>query len=964
MNSWRWNAEIVKANTMELLNRIVSYWYDCIKNEDVLEKDISINVRSKAALYPFDDDPFIFNRKDSRVCISQNERLATFSEYVNTSGYDQYYGYPVLFYLDTKTQKHLIAPLFIIKVKSIRTNNDLYLQKDEAWPTCGIQALSRIGFRAEEIAEINRSVESIFATDLTSNKKEISQKCLEFILKESTLQINEPIDPCSLTNATKLSNNTAPGLHNKSILFAGDSTNYNVHLLKDLLELKDRKDLDDTALSFILGKHPSTQVNKITPILPFPANEYQVKAMQNIFENKLSVITGPPGTGKSQFISNLLVNLFLGGKSVLFVSHTNEAVNVVNTKINNEFRNLMIQTGNKEIRQELKGKFNELILDSERRSYVGHNLRSVKALWQTINKQRALLGKIDSLERKFEELYYYCNHGNNICDKQSILSRLLSAIRKLPELIKYRLIKMQLERIPIRPSVEKEITKLQSDFYELSRSYIKSTYVDNIMGKGRNIGRVNAFLHEVDSKRYNDNGITPYLFRDAIEVLRIWSCTLKSVRATFPLTAGIFDYVIFDEASQVDLPSAAPALYRAKRVVVVGDPMQLSHIASITRDIDKKIAGVHGLDRETDIYPSRTRYCDVSLYRSAEHSLTQKPILLVNHYRSEDQIITLCNKSFYEGQLKIRTILDYSKYPEEALPIGVRWVDCQGQCFKHPGGSRINQDEASLVNRVFQDVLRKISKTDLSIGIVTPYSRQENAIREEILKSTPVELIDRHAVKILTAHKFQGSEKDIMIFSLVLAARGNGNSDIWYNIYPQILNVALSRAKYLLYIIGDKKFCHSRRETNRDVLKKLAETYDEIDKQTKLEEYTLKGKFDTKAERHLFKNLQRVDFNNLGYKLETQRVVKRYTLDFAITGMSGGDKQKKKLNVECDGYQHEIIEGLPVIEDVVRDEFLEKEGWTVIRFPNHKILSDTDAVISQILAGLVVGNNTGGQAIR
>jgi superfamily I DNA and/or RNA helicase len=601
----------------------------------------------------------------------------------------------------------------------------------------------------------------------------------------------------------------------------------------------------------------------------------------------------------------------------------------------------MIRTGSKEFRQELKGKFNELILDSERKSYVGHNLKSINALWKAVIKKRVLLEKIDSLERKFEE-FYLCSI--NICEKSGVFSGLLSLVRKLLEFIKFWLVKMQLERLPVRSAVEKEITKLQCDFYNLSRSYIKGIYVDKMLGKGRNVGRVKTFLHEVDSRRPTEGSIDKYLFHNALDVLKIWSCTLKSVRATFPITAGIFDYVIFDEASQVDLPSAAPALYRAKRAVVVGDPMQLTHIAGITRDIDKGIAIVHGLDSERDIYPSRIRYCDVSIYRSAEHSLTQKPILLANHYRSEDQIITLCNKAFYEGQLKIRTALDYSKYPEN-LPVGVHWIDCQGQCSKHPGGSRINQDEASLANRVFQDVLKKISNTNLSIGIVTPYSRQEDIIGEEILKSTPEELVEKHSVKILTAHKFQGSEKDIMIFSLVLASRGNANSDRWYNIYPQILNVALSRAKYLLYIIGDKKFCHSR----PGVLSRLVETYEEIKKQATMEEYTLKEKFDSYAERHLFEKLKNVDFNSLGYKLETQRVVKRYTLDFAITGTSRDKKQKKKINVECDGYQHEIIEGLPVIEDVARDEFLEKEGWMILRFPNHKILSDTNAVITKIL---------------
>ena len=177
-----------------------------------------------------------------------------------------------------------------------------------------------------------------------------------------------------------------------------------------------------------------------------------------------------------------------------------------------------------------------------------------------------------------------------------------------------------------------------------------------------------------------------------------------------------------------------------------------------------------------------------------------------------------------------------------------------------------------------------------------------------------------------------------MIFSLVLASHGTGNSDRWYNIYPQILNVALSRAKYLLYIVGDKNFCYKQ----TGILKRLVETYDEIKKQEKTEEYTLFEKFDSPTERFLFQKLQEADFENLGYKLIPKLVVKRYTLDFALLG-------KKKIDIECDGNQHEIIGGIPVLEDIERDEFLKNEGWQVLRFPNHKVLTKTNIVIEEIL---------------
>jgi len=1013
----------------EDLNKIIAYWYDCIKNEDILEKDISINVRSKAVLYPFDNDPFVFDRKENLVLVSGDEKLTTFSEYITTQGYEPYYGYPILFYFDDESKKYRVAPLFIIKVKFIKKNQNLYLQKDEQNPTCGIQAFSRLGFRTEEIADISESLERLFRSEL-SNSESLAEKCLQVIQKETELPINEPVDPNKLTNSKKISKNMASGLYNKSLVFAGENTPYNVSLLQDLKELKEKNDLDKTALSFILEKVSSVKGVEKIPVLPFPSNEYQVKALQDIFQNKLSVITGPPGTGKSQYISNLLINLFLERQSVLFVSHTNEAVRVVDEKINEQFRNLMLRTGSQPFRQELKGRFNELILESERKPSKQGQVGQIPSMWQTILKYREKLLEQDHLEQQFESNYLaYSDRKALFCEGYSLEQSFAELSGNLDELevIKGRLehimakieskrfslgeriilfffphyienkkerlfvnlnrilppntlailqnsprptqirnwddqgwsrlseyldllkcfseletIRQKLETFEPRVVIEQKIRKLEKDFYEASKRFIKEIYIQKMLGEGESVGKVNSFLHQVDSSRPNDDGIDSYLFRGALDVLKIWSCTLKSVRRTFPLSPGIFDYVIFDEASQVDLPSAAPALYRAKGAIVVGDPMQLTHIAGITRDIDKGLARVHGLTEKKDIYPSKIRYCDISLYKSAEHSLNHKPILLANHYRSEDQIIALCNQAFYGGRLKIMTTLDYSRYPGN-LPLGVHWVNCEGEVFKHPAGSRINHDEVLLVDKVFQDVLRNISGTNLSIGVVTPYSRQQDAIHERISQSTPAELLEKHNVKILTAHKFQGSEKDIMIFSLVLASRGNGNSDHWYNIYPQILNVALSRAKYLLYIVGDKNFCYGR----TGVLRKLVETYDEIRKQEKIEEYTLGGKFDTPTERILYEKLleQEMDFESLGYRLIPKLVVKRYTLDFALVG-------KKKIDIECDGYQHEIIEGFPVLEDVERDDFLKKEGWEVIRFSNHRILAQTNMVLEDILKNL------------
>jgi very-short-patch-repair endonuclease len=529
--------------------------------------------------------------------------------------------------------------------------------------------------------------------------------------------------------------------------------------------------------------------------------------------------------------------------------------------------------------------------------------------------------KIGELEEKINELYEF----------QKVKKGIMLFFK-----IKYYLWKLQ--RMPQKINVEKEIKRIEEDFFRSSREYVKSVYTRKILNKWGASNKAKDFLHEVKTTRFHED-ISDSSFDKALDVLKIWSSTLKSLNRTFPLTAGIFDYVIFDEASQIDLPSAAPALYRAKNVVVVGDPMQLSHIAGITKDLDNEIAKAYNLQDQEYLYPSKIRYYDVSLYRCAESCLSKPPILLAKHYRSEDQIIDLCNQVFYSGQLSVSSNLNHTNWPS-SLPLGIKWKDCSGTVMRPPSGSRINKDEALQVNDVFQKIIKEIKKSNLSIGIVTPYSQQQKEINRIITQTTPQDIIEKHNVKVLTAHKFQGSEKDIMIFSMVLSSKGNGNNDRWYNASPQILNVALSRAKYLLYIVGDKQFCFTR----SGILKKIAETYDQIKKQEKFEEQYFSGKFDSPTELLLYQKLQEIDFESFGYKLLPKFITKRYILDFALVG-------KRKLDIECDGFRtHNIVDGLPVIEDIERDEYLKnKEGWEILRFPNHQIIGKSDFVIKKIL---------------
>jgi len=930
----------------DVLRTICAYWHDCIRSENVLEKDISLGVRKRAILAPLAVDPFIFPTANTDAGVPVNE-YAEFAKYAEDNGWDVFYGYPLLLYFDDTAQKHLVAPLFLLHVSISHNNGSLRLTAEDAVPSCGTQAFGRLGLRTEEIADISQRVRDIYGDPQRPTGRALADTILAFVSEETALNFQEAVEPNALA-CGKLTKTLPSGIYNRCLLFAGDPGAYNVHLLRDLEDLQAERRLSDTALGFVTAQKAPAAPGSVDdgthgPLLPYPADEYQIAAIAEARASRLTVITGPPGTGKSQFITNLLVNLFDEGKSVLLVSHTNEAVDVVSSKLNADFPNLMFRTGRKELRQEVTGHLSELAEQSRRKRPQKVTRQELAAQWQALHEWRQTIIEHDVLEL---EISACLQRLEALRDERA---RARSWWRRFWVGRQVRRAERQtgratgrLDRMPSTRECEARISDLGASYVDRSREYLVGSFASAMLSSGAGYGAASAYVKDVSATYLREGRPDEGACVRALRALPLWSCTLKSVGRSFPLSPGLFDFVIFDEASQVDLPSAAPALFRAKHAIVVGDPHQLTHIAGITRDVDEGLATIHGLTERKELYPYRTRYCDTSLYAAAENSLDHLPIQLSNHYRSEDSIIGLCNNVFYGGSLRTRTRMGKTRIPS-LLPVGVTWVDCEGEARKHPSGSRINQSEAEKAAAITDWILKCIAKTRLTVGVVTPYSRQREAMLAALRATIPDfdKLQDRHSIQVLTAHKYQGSEKDIMVFSPVVASKGDGNSDRWFEIYPQILNVALSRARWSLFIVGDYAYCKSR----PGYLGKVVAELEAQKKQERLEECYFEAKFDSRAEMDFYTAMQTHDLASLGLELRPKLVVKRYTLDFALLG-------RGRVDIEIDGKQHEIVGGLPIAEDAMRDEFLEREGWKVIRVPAHRVLADPQEAVRGLLARL------------
>lgn len=241
----------------------------------------------------------------------------------------------------------------------------------------------------------------------------------------------------------------------------------------------------------------------------------------------------------------------------------------------------------------------------------------------------------------------------------------------------------------------------------------------------------------------------------------------------------MYDYVIVDEASQVDLCTGALALSCAKKAVIVGDLKQLpnvvkSDVAKISDSIFKDYS-----------LPEAFRYKNHCLLSSIMQVFPHVAhTLLKEHYRCHPLIIEFCNKKFYNNELIILSDIKSNRKP---LLV-----------YKTVAGNlainNLNQRQIDVIkNEIIPN--ENLSTDDDFLGIVTPYRNQTNALQRQF-KGT--------GVKADTVDKFQGQENKVIILSTV----DNEIKDFTDN--PNRLNVAVSRAiEQLIVVINGN-------ETNQD----------------------------------------------------------------------------------------------------------------------------------------------------
>lgn len=535
------------------------------------------------------------------------------------------------------------------------------------------------------------------------------------------------------------------------------------------------------------------------PIFPFGCNRSQYQAVRNALENRISVIQGPPGTGKTQTILNILANLILDGKTMQIVSNNNSAVDNVREKLEAQGLDfLCAQLG----RASNKAAFIE--------SQTG--VFPVMSTWKQADA-RSLEREAISLSEELQYLFE-CQEQLALCSEKLVEYRRQAQRYPKKATTRRPLSIKTLQRLSLASGRDLErrhhltlITRIRLRFHGLVPSVDTPDELNyliiaaKISHLEKLCQRYSETVKDADAKNDRLRTISmlvlkDYLFRKYAskkerKVFAADELFLKTkdflqeypvvLSTTFSATSNInpaykFDYLIMDEASQVDIASGALALSSANNAVIVGDLKQLPNVVdNHTEEVVGAIFAKYGIS-ESYRYSSNSFLSSIcSLYPKIPQTLLRE------HYRCDPLIIGFCSKQFYDGAL-----IPMKKSESEFAPIRVvRTVK-----GNHARGT-VNMRQ---VETVVHEVLPALEERFTDIGIIAPYNNQVNALHDALKE------YNRDYVAA-TVHKFQGREDDAIILSTV------DNQIQEFTDDPHLLNVAVSRAKkqFTLIVSADEQ---------------------------------------------------------------------------------------------------------------------------------------------------------------
>ncbi|MGL6130960.1 MAG: AAA domain-containing protein, partial [Fusobacteriaceae bacterium] len=529
--------------------------------------------------------------------------------------------------------------------------------------------------------------------------------------------------------------------------------------------------------------------------------------------------------------------------------------------------------------------------------------------------------------------------------------------------------------------IKKKIIKLMKEKKENIPNYILNYLNQKIKNRFKiSVTGNDTYYNDILKETSRKKGLMPLrkfisTFSDSgiFDIFPCWLLSPEVVSEILPKTQGIFDLVIFDEASQLLVEKGIPAIYRGKNIVVAGDDKQLQpnslgmkNIGNVDSDYeDEETTEENDYNYEDTTSLSEKSLLDISKLRFASCQLNF-------HYRSKfEELINFSNFAFYNGELQTPPNM---KNSSEEPPI--KWIKTNG-IWK----DRTNREEAEEVYKLVYDILKNRTQKE-SIGIITFNSNQQDFIREYLEEQSMKNIefgtlytkeISRYedsedkSLFVKNIENVQGDERDIIIFSIAYAKGLDGKMKFNFGSLTQKggenrLNVAISRAKQKIYIVTSiepeelivedlknmgpkllKKYLQYTRAVSLNLKEVAKDILNSLSVKTK--EFNEVDIFDSPFEEQVCNALRKI---NTEYEIHTQVGDSGYKIDL---GIFDSKTSSYILGIECDGATYHSMPSARE-RDIYRQKFLESKGWKIHRIWSTNWWNNPEVEIKKIIEKL------------
>ena len=442
--------------------------------------------------------------------------------------------------------------------------------------------------------------------------------------------------------------------------------------------------------------------------------------------------------------------------------------------------------------------------------------------------------------------------------------------------------------------------------------------------------------------------------------VKVWLLTPEVVSDIMPLEMGLFDLVIFDEASQMYVEKGIPSIYRAKKVVIAGDHKQLrpsnlgagriEYGSDEDYEDEEEVSAV--LEEESLLDLARTRYDN---------------ILLNFHYRSKyEELIAFSNYAFYGGRLYVSpNVIQPERPPIEVHKVSGEWA------------KKANVKEARMIVDLLKEFFRT-RKENESVGIISFNVSQRDLINDLIDDESARDpafgkMVNQEMVRfdngedvglfVKNIESVQGDERDVIIFSIGYAKDKDGKLMQrfgWLNNKggENRLNVAISRAKKKVHIMlsfdPEELQVENSKNDGPKILKKYLQYAEAVSNgQKDLAASILESFGDHRwrstppvpGESPITEKVHNALIRK-GYSVEKEVGIGGYQIDLAI-------KQDNRfiLGIESDSHIYEMSESTRE-RDYHRQKYLESRGWHIHRVWTPGMWKDPQKEINNIVKAI------------